>query len=230
MAYVGFNWRLGPAWAREADADGDGVPDTADRCPNTPKAEIQQINKYGCSDSDQDGVYNDLDQCPQTPEGSTVNAVGCVEDNGDKDGDGVPGENDQCPGTPPGTKVNDLGCDIARVEEVTLDNLNFTLGTARLTGPSQVKVQSMVEKLQKNSSTISKLIVEGHTDSTGGDNYNLDLSMRRAQTIADILETGVPLTKDQLKVVGYGEQQPTATNETAAGRAENRRVELRIIR
>jgi len=236
LAYGGFNWRIGPAWAKEKDTDGDGMVDSKDRCPNTPKAEIATINEVGCSDSDKDGIYNDIDQCPQTPEGSTVNSVGCVEQvvevttPGDADGDGVPDEKDQCPGTPPGTKVNDLGCDVSRVEDITLDNLNFVVNSARLTTSSSAKVEQIVKKLRDNSGSITKVVVEGHTDSTGAAGYNLDLSMKRAQTIADRLETGVPFETSQLKVVGYGEQSPIADNNTSSGRAENRRVELRVIR
>ena len=69
--------------------------------------------------------------------------------------------------------------------------------------------------------------VAGHTDSVGGDRYNKDLSQRRAVNVrAYLVEQGV--NADSMTAVGYGESQPVADNATAAGRAENRRVELRV--
>lgn len=230
LAYGGFNWRVGPAWAKEKDTDGDGLVDSKDRCPQTPKNEIQEINEVGCTDSDRDGVFNDIDQCPETPQGSEVNSVGCVVDTGDEDKDGVLDEKDQCPGTPPGTQVNDLGCDVNRVEDITLENLNFIVNSDQLTAASSAKVDTMVSKLRDNASSITKIIVEGHTDSTGEAGYNMRLSVKRAQAIADRLQRGVPFEPSQLDVVGYGEEKPIAENSTRSGRATNRRVELRVIR
>lgn len=73
----------------------------------------------------------------------------------------------------------------------------------------------------------NKIIVKGYTDSLGDPNYNLDLSQRRAQAVADALVArGVPAAN--ISAIGYGSQKPVATNKTAAGRAQNRRVELQI--
>lgn len=69
--------------------------------------------------------------------------------------------------------------------------------------------------------------VMGHTDSTGSDAYNLDLSRRRAESVANFLVSrGV--ARARLETIGYGEQYPVADNTTEAGRAQNRRVEIRI--
>jgi outer membrane protein OmpA-like peptidoglycan-associated protein len=79
--------------------------------------------------------------------------------------------------------------------------------------------------LQKYDDT--NIMVEGHTDATGTEEHNMDLSLRRSSSVATFLSyQGVE--RDRLSAVGYGELQPTATNETAAGRQQNRRVEVAI--
>ncbi|MWV28691.1 OmpA family protein [Aurantiacibacter rhizosphaerae] len=73
----------------------------------------------------------------------------------------------------------------------------------------------------------SLIDVMGHTDSTGSEQYNLDLSRRRAESVANYLVSrGV--SRARVETIGYGEQYPVADNSTAAGRSENRRVEIRI--
>ena len=75
---------------------------------------------------------------------------------------------------------------------------------------------------------VGRVRVEGHTDSRGGDQYNMDLSQRRADSVRTyLMEKGVP--GDQLVAVGYGETQPIATNDSSAGRAQNRRVVFTLI-
>ena len=76
--------------------------------------------------------------------------------------------------------------------------------------------------------TDTRLEVTGHTDSTGSRSYNFDLSERRARSVANYL-AAQGVDQDRLIVQGMGPDQPIASNDTAAGRAENRRVELRII-
>ena len=89
-----------------ADADDDGVKDSNDRCPGTPKG--ARVDETGCPiDSDGDNVPDGIDQCPNTPSGATVDARGCPTDS---DADGVPDGIDQCPNTPPNTQVDARGC------------------------------------------------------------------------------------------------------------------------
>lgn len=88
------------------DSDGDGVPDYLDKCPNT--ADGVPVGEDGCPlDADGDGVPDNLDECPNTPEGAPVDAKGCPLDS---DGDGVPDYLDNCPNTPAGAVVNEKGC------------------------------------------------------------------------------------------------------------------------
>lgn len=68
----------------------------------------------------------------------------------------------------------------------------------------------------------SEVIIDGHTDAVGGDSYNLDLSVRRAQAVAAIAEK----SNVSAQIRGFGEQVPIASNATAEGRAKNRRVEI----
>ena len=93
---------------KTTDSDGDGVLDSDDKCPGTPRGAV--VDKKGCPiDTDGDGVYDGLDQCPNTPHGAKVDSVGCPIDS---DGDGVADGIDQCPDTPVGAKVDAVGCPI----------------------------------------------------------------------------------------------------------------------
>ena len=96
------------------DADGDGVADDVDTCPDTPDGEAVDAN--GCSDSqkdtDGDGVADDVDTCPDTPDGEAVDANGCSDSQKDTDGDGVADDVDTCPDTPNGATVDNQGCPI----------------------------------------------------------------------------------------------------------------------
>ncbi len=93
---------------KPSDADGDGVKDKADKCPNTPAG--VKVTADGCPvDTDMDGVADHLDKCPATPRGVTVDAAGCPVDS---DKDGVADFQDKCPNTPAGVRVNAEGCPV----------------------------------------------------------------------------------------------------------------------
>jgi outer membrane protein OmpA-like peptidoglycan-associated protein len=87
------------------DTDGDGVADYQDKCPDTPGLAALQ----GCPDADGDGVADGDDKCPNTPAGVRVDASGCPVDS---DGDGVADYLDKCPNTPSGVKVDANGCPV----------------------------------------------------------------------------------------------------------------------
>ncbi|CAM3412175.1 OmpA family protein [Halomonas lysinitropha] len=167
-------------------------------------------------DTDGDGVIDANDQCPGTPAGVAVDAVGCPLDS---DNDGVPDFQDQCPGTPAGVEVNALGCE----EDLVLRDVNFEFDSATLTMGAEQILTGVAQKLRANENV--RVRIEGHTDSRGSESYNQDLSQRRADSVADFLASqGVD--HERMRTVGYGESQPVASNDTDAGRAENRRVEL----
>lgn len=167
-------------------------------------------------DSDGDGVYDDSDQCPGTPAGVAVDAVGCPLDS---DGDGVPDFQDQCPGTPAGVKVNALGCEA----DLVLRGVHFEFDSATLTPQAERVLLGVAEPLRNNPN--AGVVIEGHTDALGSDTYNLELSQARAASVALFL-ANQGIDPNRMRAIGYGEEQPIATNETEAGRAENRRVEL----
>jgi len=76
----------------------------------------------------------------------------------------------------------------------------------------------------------NKLRISGHTDSSGSDAYNQRLSERRAQTVAETLRSQFDILPSRLTAVGYGESKPVASNDTAEGRQQNRRVEIDILK
>jgi outer membrane protein OmpA-like peptidoglycan-associated protein len=106
---------------------------------------------------------------------------------------------------------------------LTLGDVLFDTNKATLKSGADQRIDRLASFLQKNPN--ERLIIEGHTDSTGSEEYNQELSQRRAQAVADALATrGVPASRYQ--VVGRGRGLPVATNATAEGRQQNRRVEI----
>ena len=140
----------------------------------------------------------------------------------DSDGDGVLDDADRCPGTPAGTKVDAAGCEV--VEAIVLKGVNFESNSARLTKDSLPVLDAAAEALLKRPKVGTE--VAGHTDDRGAQKLNQALSQKRADAVRDyLISKGVPAAN--LAARGYGEDSPIADNKTAAGRAANRRVELR---
>jgi OmpA-OmpF porin, OOP family len=137
----------------------------------------------------------------------------------DSDSDGVNDCIDTCPGTMSGTKVNDQGCPLS----LELKGVNFEYDSAQLTPGAMTVLDGVAENLiaypQKND-----IEVRGHTSSEGSNKYNMRLSQKRSQSVADYLSMkGVT---NRLTAHGYGEDMPIADNSTEEGRSQNRRVEL----
>jgi outer membrane protein OmpA-like peptidoglycan-associated protein len=103
--------------------------------------------------------------------------------------------------------------------------LLFDVDRADLRPAAQENLVKLTQILQKYDDT--NILVEGHTDATGTEEYNMDLSLRRSSSVATFLAAQGVLS-GRLSAVGYGEIQPIATNETADGRQQNRRVEVAI--
>jgi len=213
------------------DSDRDGVFDGPDKCPDTPRG--AKVDAGGCPiDSDGDGVPDGLDKCPGTPRGVKVSADGCPIDS---DGDGVTDDRDKCPDTPRGTKVDANGCPIETPKPavfepgkktLVLQGVNFATNSARLTRDSDDDLTRVAEALAANPEV--RVEVGGHTDSTGTVAINTKLSKDRAKSVVDFL-IGKGIVPSRLEWKGYGSSQPIADNDTAAGRARNRRVELKQI-
>ncbi|HET9863667.1 MAG TPA: OmpA family protein [Steroidobacteraceae bacterium] len=141
----------------------------------------------------------------------------------DSDGDGVPDTADQCPGTARGVQVDDRGCPR---EPVILRGVDFESNAATLKPESRPVLDEVAADLKKHPQL--RVELQGHTDSRGADAYNLDLSQRRANSVRDYL-VSQGVNPGQLVPKGYGETQPIADNATASGRAENRRVVMRVL-
>lgn len=157
----------------------------------------------------------------------------------DDDGDGVANKFDKCPGTPAGTKVDGSGCPLAetkiiekivvteedrKVVDEAIKNLEFDLGKSTIRSTSHASLNRVATLLvDKNFS----LKLAGHTDNTGSLTTNLRLSKERAESVkAYLVDRGANASR--IEATGYGPNQPIATNATADGRQQNRRVEFTL--
>lgn len=104
----------------------------------------------------------------------------------------------------------------------------FEFNSDQLKPAAEAKLQKLVDHLRRPPE-LTKLTVEGHTDSIGNPNYNLDLSQRRANRVRQKL-VSMGLTGGKVKAIGYGASQPIANNGNYQGRAMNRRVEFKVER
>ena len=109
--------------------------------------------------------------------------------------------------------------------KIVLRGVNFDFDKATIR-PDARPVLDEAIRILKEESGIS-VVAEGHTDAVGSETYNQGLSERRAQAVRDYLVDG-GVAPSRIETVGYGESQPVATNDTAEGRAQNRRVELEV--
>ncbi|MEO8569216.1 MAG: OmpA family protein [Ginsengibacter sp.] len=204
------------------DRDGDGIADKDDKCP-----EVAGLAKYqGCPipDTDKDGINDEEDKCPNIP--GVARYQGCPVP--DKDGDGVNDEEDKCPNE--AGPASNFGCpviDVVVVEKINkaAQNIFFATGSAKLLAKSFKSLKDVAQIMTDNPSY--KIDVDGHTDNTGSNELNQKLSDSRANSVKQYLvENGVD--ESRIVATGYGEDKPIEDNKTAAGRAKNRRVEMRL--
>jgi OOP family OmpA-OmpF porin len=148
---------------------------------------------------------------PAPPKPAPVAAAPAVLDS---DGDGVPDSRDKCPNTPKGVRVNADGC-------WELKGVFFDIDKAVIKDPRVL--DEAVAIMKANPKLTGE--VHGHTDSTGSAAHNQRLSERRANAVRDyFIKQGI--SGDRIRAKGFGETMPVASNDTAEGRALNRRVEL----
>ncbi|MFL5346249.1 MAG: Ig-like domain-containing protein, partial [Hyalangium sp.] len=231
----------------DPDNDGDGILDVNDRCPNEPETKNGFEDTDGCPDvlpppppvdSDGDGITDDKDKCPNAPEDKDgfQDDDGCPDPDNDKDG--VPDDKDKCPNEPETINgfQDDDGCpDKGEVKVkvegkkiVILDKVYFATNKDLILAKSFPLLKQVGQVLRANPE-ITKVRVEGHTDSQGNDAANLDLSQRRANNVRKRLIQQEGIAPERLEAVGYGETQPVDTNKTAKGRENNRRVVFTIL-
>ena len=232
------------------DRDNDGVRDTDDQCPDT----SGPADHAGCPDTDQDGLYDQQDNCPTTA-GPTDNK-GCpyADQDGDKvldkedacptlagpasakgcppadeDGDGVMDTDDACPKTP-GSAAS-KGCPVLDPEEVKIlntayTNLQFQSGNAIIRPSSLPALSELAQLLEEKPSY--RLRLSGHTDNQGKPATNLLLSKQRTLAVSRYL-VGQGVPAKQIRTEWFGQTKPKVSNQTAADRARNRRVEMKML-
>jgi len=211
------------------DTDGDGVPDYQDDCPQVAGLALLK----GCPDEDGDGVPDKDDLCPNTPRGISVDQNGCPLDS---DNDGVIDDEDRCP-TIPGLASN-FGCPEEEKEEpeppedmkdwfaIAAEDILFEYDKTDLTDDAVKTLDEVIVILKKHEDY--NLKISAFTDSRGSEEYNEELSNKRASVTKDYLvANGIDATR--ITTFGFGEKNPVATNMYEWGRFLNRRVEFDVF-
>ena len=160
----------------------------------------------------------------------------------DSDGDGVSDLFDKCPNTPASDKVDGAGCPLPKPDTVkpevkviiteddrrlvreAIANLEFATGKSDIKPNSFASLDRVADLVKRKNLSLK---LAGHTDNVGNDNNNMILSKNRAESVKAYL-VGKGVNPSRIEATGYGETQPIASNKTAAGRQQNRRVEFTI--
>ncbi|WP_027715042.1 OmpA family protein [Desulfuromonas sp. TF] len=138
---------------------------------------------------------------------------------GDSDGDGVTDDRDKCPNTLRGAVVDKDGCELKYTMQIEF-------GFDKTDIPPEYHAQLAEAAAFVKRYPTTQILVAGHTDSTGEEIYNIELSMRRAKAVKAYIVENFGVDGSRLFPRGFGENRPVATNDTAEGRQENRRVEF----
>lgn len=208
------------------DSDRDGVPDGLDDCSGTAPEARDKVDIHGCPvDSDFDGLADYLDNCAFNPVGALVDARGCPYDS---DTDGVPDGLDDCPNTLVGVEVDQHGCiDLAMFAEPMVLFIDYPPGGFDVDPHNRKRIERLAGLL--NFVKDMKLDINGYTDDIGATAANRTLSEKRAARVKGIL-VSLGVEEDRIKVFGLGEANFVASNQTAEGRAKNRRIEIVFYR
>jgi outer membrane protein OmpA-like peptidoglycan-associated protein len=188
-----------------ADRDQDGIPDDVDECPDEPEDKDGFEDQDGCPDpdNDKDGIPDISDKCPNEPE--TIN--------GKDDDDGCPDKGE--------AEVH-----VGKEELETLRPIFFDTDRSRVRH-AFYNILGQIALTLKAHPEIGRCAVEGHTDDTGPPEWNQKLSLLRADAVVEFL-VGKGVDRKRLSSIGHGEKVPWESNETASGRAKNRRVIFHI--
>jgi outer membrane protein OmpA-like peptidoglycan-associated protein len=204
------------------DTDGDGIADKEDACPEV--AGIKAL--AGCPDADGDGITDKSDKCPQV-KGPKENG-GCPWP--DTDGDKVLDKDDKCPevaGTVANQGCPEMNDDAEKKLNEYAKTILFDSGKSSFQKQTYSVLKSITAILKEYPS--AKFSIEGHTDITGTAALNQKLSEERAAAVKGYLvENGV--AADRLTSSGFGQTKPIDSNKTKAGKANNRRVEVKLVK
>ena len=211
------------------DSDGDGIFDPDDACVNEPETFNDFEDEDGCpeSDRDGDGFWDSQDSCPDE---AGVDPDGCPIR--DTDGDGILDPDDACvdePETFNGFEDSD-GCPDELPEAIqkftgTIAGITFDTNKATIRRSSLPTLDEAVKILKEYPDV--RIEIAGHTDDRGKRDHNLNLSRERAEAVKSYL-SGMGIAEDRISTAGFGPDVPIDTNDTRAGRANNRRIEFRI--
>jgi outer membrane protein OmpA-like peptidoglycan-associated protein len=215
----------------DLDNDGDGIADPNDACPNEPEDFDGDRDTDGCpdiiQDSDADGIPDEVDACPDQPEDRDgfEDTDGCPDV--DNDGDGILDAQDACPDAAETQNgyLDEDGCpDSAQYRggEI-LKGVDFATGQATLSARSIAALQPLLQALRNDPNLQVEL--RGYTDDRGSAARNLELSEQRAHAVRDWL-VGQGVAARRIQARGLGAANPVASNDTAEGRARNRRIEV----
>ena len=205
-----------------SDIDKDGIADKDDECP-----EFAGLKEFkGCPDSDKDGIADKNDNCP--------NQAGPPENNGcpwpDSDQDGLIDIQDSCP-TIAGD-IDNFGCPKIKVEEQHIieeafSQLEFASGKEIIRKTSYPTLDNLAKILKEHTKDWT-LKLSGHTDNSGTPESNMLLSEKRAKAVMKYL-VAKGVNPSRIIVEWFGETQPISSNDTEAGKQQNRRVNMTII-
>jgi OOP family OmpA-OmpF porin len=198
------------------DTDKDGITDSADKCPT--EAGIAKYQGCPIPDSDKDGINDENDKCPQ--EYGVARFDGCPVPDGDKDG--VNDEEDRCPavyGDPSNGGCPKIVFDVAPIL--------FAVNSYELSNTAKAELNKAVKILNENNEL--KLSITGYTDATGADNYNENLSAKRAEVALKYLVSKGIAQSRITAATGLGKAHPVGSNATKDGRQSNRRAELKLV-
>lgn len=171
-------------------------------------------------DTDNDGVANNADACPTTPANVKVDTKGCALDS---DKDGVADYQDSCANTASTHKVDTKGCSLSLTETVAINlSIQFDNNSAVVKETQFAEVKRVADFMSQYANT--SVSVEGYTDDRGSAAYNKQLSQKRADAVKAVLVSQFNIDATRVKATGFGEANPIETNDTATGRAANRRV------
>jgi OmpA-OmpF porin, OOP family len=200
------------------DSDHDGINDEEDSCKTVPGV----LRYHGCPipDTDLDGINDEEDSCKTVP--GPLKYHGCPIP--DRDQDGINDELDKCPDQP--GSLENQGCPvikaaIAKRAQLVAANVMFNINSTRLTANSYPAIKELADSLKTNPDL--DLTIEGHTDNLGNAAYNIQLSINRAESVKKVL-VSLGIADRRIQVKGFGDDKPVATNDSAEGRAKNRRV------
>ena len=224
----------------EDDNDKDGIPDVTDKCRNQAEDKDGFEDEDGCPelDNDKDGINDAQDECPNKPEDfdKYKDKDGCPDP--DNDGDGIPDVKDKCPNKR--ETFNDFededGCPDKKLVEFKpelrqiqiLEKIHFGFMSARIQ-PESYELLNQIVRILKDNKHVLVIQVEGHTDKTGTDSFNVALSRERAESVVEYF-VGEGIDRKRLKAMGYGSSRRIDYRSGPEANFNNRRVEFNVLK